>query len=109
VQRWVLPGAIGGRVRRHDHADESLEPEQFGELPPRLQVLLARGVASGSVLQKSGEERRYFYRFDNPLLQPYVILSGLAQNLIDEDLVRRAQERAERQDTAQTRLPVDTP
>jgi Cdc6-like AAA superfamily ATPase len=41
------------------------------------------------VLQKSGEERRYFYRFGNPLLQPYVILSGLAHGVIDEDLVRK--------------------
>lgn len=41
----------------------------------------------GCVLQKTGESRRYFYRFANPLLQPFVILSGLAHELISEDLL----------------------
>jgi hypothetical protein len=41
--------------------------------------------ARGSVLQKRGEQNRYFYRFENPLLQPFVILNGLAEALIGED------------------------
>ncbi len=41
----------------------------------------------GCVLQKTGESRRYFYRFSNPLLQPFVILNGLANKLTSEDLV----------------------
>jgi Cdc6-like AAA superfamily ATPase len=41
----------------------------------------------GCVLQKAGESRRYFYRFANPLLQPFVILSGLAHGLISEELL----------------------
>ena len=45
----------------------------------------------GSVLHREGEPRRYFYRFANPLLQPYVILDGLAEGLIaDEQIARRA-------------------
>lgn len=41
--------------------------------------------ARGCVLQKRGEQNRYFYRFENPLLQPFVILNGLAEDLIDEE------------------------
>ena len=39
----------------------------------------------GHVLQRHGEERRYFYRFDDPMMQPYVILSGLSNGLVTED------------------------
>jgi Cdc6-like AAA superfamily ATPase len=39
------------------------------------------------VLQKTGQERRWFYRFANPLLQPFVILNGLASKKIDEQLI----------------------
>jgi energy-coupling factor transporter ATP-binding protein EcfA2 len=45
----------------------------------------------GAVLQKSGTEYRYFYRFENPLLQPYVIMRGLAKNLISDELLRALQ------------------
>jgi hypothetical protein len=41
----------------------------------------------GCVLIKSGEPRSFFYRFENPLLQPFVILSGLSSNLISERLL----------------------
>lgn len=36
----------------------------------------------GSVLQGRGGERKRRYRFSNPLLQPYVIMRGLADGLI---------------------------
>lgn len=43
----------------------------------------------GPVLQKRGEQNRYFYRFLNPLLQPFTILSGLSTGLIsDESLAK---------------------
>ena len=29
--------------------------------------------------------RRYFYRFSDPIFQPYVILNGLSQSLITDD------------------------
>jgi hypothetical protein len=38
----------------------------------------------GPVLQKTGVERKYRYRFLNPLLQPYVIMIGLRDKLISD-------------------------
>lgn len=45
----------------------------------------------GSVLQKVGEPRRFFYRFANPLLQPFVILSGLSKGLLTEETLHQLQ------------------
>lgn len=36
----------------------------------------------GGILQRHGEQRRYFYRFEDPMMQPYVILNGLSKQLI---------------------------
>jgi hypothetical protein len=36
----------------------------------------------GPVLERTGVPRRYRFRFRNPLLQPFVIMEGLAQGLI---------------------------
>lgn len=41
----------------------------------------------GPVLEKSGTARRFRFRFVNPLLQPYVIMKGIAEKLIAEDLL----------------------
>ena len=42
----------------------------------------------GAVLQREGKPRRYFYRFSDPIMQPFVILNGLTEGLIsDEQLV----------------------
>jgi Cdc6-like AAA superfamily ATPase len=41
----------------------------------------------GSVLQKVGQPRKYFYRFTNPILQPYIVLRGIAEGLISEALL----------------------
>lgn len=49
----------------------------------------------GAVLQKTGEPRRYFYRFQNPLLQPFTILDGLSKGLITEEALRELQAEAE--------------
>ncbi|MEX2646154.1 MAG: ATP-binding protein [Gaiellaceae bacterium] len=38
----------------------------------------------GSVLHREGESRHFFYRFTDPILQPYVILTGLADGLISD-------------------------
>jgi Cdc6-like AAA superfamily ATPase len=43
----------------------------------------------GAVLQREGTSRRYFYRFADPIFQPYVILSGLSEKLITADQVRQ--------------------
>jgi Cdc6-like AAA superfamily ATPase len=41
----------------------------------------------GNVLTRYGPERARFYRFNNPLLQPYVILMGLSKSIIDESMI----------------------
>lgn len=51
------------------------------------------------MLDKTGRQRRWFYRFRNPLPQPFVILTGLARQTVDEDLVAalRSEPRAQPQ------------
>ncbi|MFC5433711.1 ATP-binding protein [Microbacterium suwonense] len=44
-------------------------------------------IERGSVLQRIGVERNFRYRFRDPLLPPYALLSGIAGNLIPEDYV----------------------
>lgn len=44
--------------------------------------------ARGPVLQKKGAVRRFRYRFINPLLQPYVIMRGLAAGLIGPETLQ---------------------
>lgn len=53
-------------------------------------------IVRGPVLEKRGTKHRYFYRFENPLLQPFVILKGLAEGRISEDLLAELQDRASR-------------
>lgn len=43
----------------------------------------------GAVFQKTGQKRRYRFRFVNPLLQPFVIMKGLASGRIGSDLLKR--------------------
>lgn len=40
----------------------------------------------GSILQKSGVERAYRYRFREPAMQPYVIMKALTEDLISGEL-----------------------
>src|SRR5665811_71472 len=49
------------------------------------------GEKRGRILEKSGEERGWFYRFRDPLLQPFVLLQGLAREQVDERLVAEMQ------------------
>lgn len=51
--------------------------------------------ARGCVLEKTGEPRSWFYRFADPLLQPFVILNGLASGSVDETLVSEMQQASE--------------
>lgn len=39
----------------------------------------------GPVLEKKGEKRRFQYRFVNPLMEPYVLIKGLADGLVTEE------------------------
>jgi Cdc6-like AAA superfamily ATPase len=52
-------------------------------------------AARGDVLQKRGTERNYFYRFENPLLQPYIILNGLSRQLIAREDLDKLLDRGE--------------
>lgn len=40
----------------------------------------------GSILEKRGTTRRFRFRFENPLLQPYVIMRGLKDGLLEGEL-----------------------
>jgi Cdc6-like AAA superfamily ATPase len=54
-----------------NHLSQFLEPER------------------GAVLQREGTPRRYFYRFSDPIFQPYVILNGLSVGLITETQIQQ--------------------
>jgi type II secretory pathway predicted ATPase ExeA len=60
-----------------NHLSQFLEPER------------------GAVLQREGSSRRYFYRFADPIFQPYVILTGLSSGLITDDQLRKLQKRVQ--------------
>jgi energy-coupling factor transporter ATP-binding protein EcfA2 len=45
------------------------------------------GSERGNILQRHGEPRRYFYRFDDPMMQPFIILDGLSKGLITNELL----------------------
>jgi energy-coupling factor transporter ATP-binding protein EcfA2 len=45
----------------------------------------------GAVLQRRGVPRRYFYRFTDPILRPYVVLKGLSDGMITSDELQRFQ------------------
>jgi hypothetical protein len=60
--------------------------------------------ARGPVLQQTGRPRKYRYRFVNPMMQPFVIMHGLANGLITEEKVQDLQEK---QATARGTLSAD--
>lgn len=43
----------------------------------------------GTVLQKEGVKRRFRFRFSNPLMQPFVVMKGVASGIIKEDVLKR--------------------
>lgn len=42
-------------------------------------------AARGPLLQRIGTPRNYRFRFVNPLMQPYIIMDGMAKGLLDDD------------------------
>jgi Cdc6-like AAA superfamily ATPase len=56
-----------------NHLSQFLEPER------------------GAVLQREGSPKRYFYRFSDPIFQPYVVLNGLSTTMITEEQRRQFQ------------------
>jgi hypothetical protein len=87
----MRPGTEGFAWRVRGRSDPPTPRANHGqryEIPafaPHLKKFLE--PERGSVLQREGEPRRFFYHFANPLLQPYVILNGLSEGLIDDDLL----------------------
>ncbi len=57
----------------------------------------------GAVLIREGVPKRYFYRFSDPIFQPYVILKGVSEGLISEENLHALQNR-EKSDE----VPVDS-
>jgi hypothetical protein len=71
-----------------------------GSIRPPLEVIAGRKIdipafsnhlsqflepERGAVLQREGSSRRYFYRFSDPIFQPYVVLKGLSTGLITDE------------------------
>lgn len=50
----------------------------------------------GNALEKSGKERRFRFRFSNPLLQPFVIMRGIADKMLTGDLMNLLQKKTTR-------------
>ena len=44
-------------------------------------------ASRGPVLERAGTSRRFRFRFKNPLLQPYVIMRGLADGMLEGELL----------------------
>lgn len=49
----------------------------------------------GAVLMREGAPKRYFYRFADPIFQPYVVLKGISEGLISEEDLHRLQARGQ--------------
>jgi Cdc6-like AAA superfamily ATPase len=57
------------------------------EIPAFSQHLNAFCEATrGPVLQRTGDARRYRFRFVNPLMQPFVVMDGIRKAIITDDL-----------------------
>lgn len=50
--------------------------------------------AKGSVLRREGKPRGYSYRFSDPMMQPYVIMSSLTDGLVTSEQLSRLQGKA---------------
>lgn len=59
---------------------------------------VGRDETRGRILERTGKPRSYFYRFRNPMLEPFVVLNGVTNGLIEESLLVELQDRANRRD-----------
>lgn len=48
-------------------------------------------IERGSVIRREGKPRGYSYRFSDPMMQPYVVISALNDGLITEDQLKQLQ------------------
>ena len=68
-------------------------------------TLKAFAESRGCILDRAGTERTYRFRFANPAMQPYVIMRGIGEGIIDDD-ARQALSSPEQPDLlASTPLP----
>ncbi|HEY7334422.1 MAG TPA: hypothetical protein VH639_06035 [Bryobacteraceae bacterium] len=49
----------------------------------------------GPVLQRIGEKRRFRFRFENPLMQPFVVMQGFASTKISDHLLDEVDRQAD--------------
>jgi Cdc6-like AAA superfamily ATPase len=63
----------------------------------------------GSVLQREGTSRRYFYRFSDPIFQPYVVLHGLSTGMITDEQRRKFQAPPASADLTPSQFEIDKP
>ena len=63
-------------------ADIFKKPIGIDRLNPNLKELAS--PKSGNLLQQTGSERIFRYRFANPAMQPFVIMKGIQDGLLDE-------------------------
>jgi len=47
----------------------------------------------GAILVRRGEERQYRFRFSEPMIQPYVIIKGIREGVVDDELRATLSER----------------
>lgn len=81
-----------------------------GQIRDQLEVIVGRRLeipafsrhmkefldpARGGVLRREGKPRRYSYRFSDPMMQPYVIMSALTEGVITTQQLGELQARAQ--------------
>ena len=64
-------------------------PYEIASFAKHLNEFCAAG--RGPILEKIGARRNYRYRFRNPLLPPYIVMSGITQGLISDGDAARVQ------------------
>ena len=62
----------------------------------------------GSVLRREGKERSYSYRFSDPMMQPYVIMSSMTDGLISTRQLAELQDRS-REEVSKAAAGTDDP
>jgi hypothetical protein len=63
----------------------------------------------GAVLRREGQPRSWFYRFSDPMMQPYVILDGLATKLLTNEQLERIYELREDDEPPPTEAETTEP
>jgi Cdc6-like AAA superfamily ATPase len=78
---WFSPSSVRGPMRKILGRDFKV-----GAFVRHLNDFVS--AAHGELLQKDGRPRKYVYRFRNPMMQPYIILRGIADGRMTEELLR---------------------